>query len=54
MSSDLVRMKNQLKARKGHCTREADKVKAELSSDPVNSRTLISALGRLEAKYSSY
>ena len=52
--SDIVKLRNQLVARKGHCTREANKVKDELSSVSVNTRTLASAIQRLEGKYASY
>ena len=52
--SDIIQKKNQLKARKGHCTREANKVREEMSSDSVNVRTLVGAIQRLEDKYSSY
>ena len=52
--SDIQRMKNQLKARKGHCTREANKVNAEIAATTVNHRTLVSAIQRLESKYLMY
>ena len=52
--SEIQRLKNQLKARKGHCTREANKVKTEMTIGTVNHRTLASAIKRLENKYLSY
>ena len=52
--AEIQRMKNQLRARKGHCTREANKVRTEIAAETVNHRTLVSAIQRLEDKYSSY
>ena len=52
--TDIQRMKNQLKARKGHCTREANKVRTEITAEAVSHRTLLSAIQRLEDKYLSY
>ena len=52
--TNIQRMKNQLKARKGHCIREANKVRTEITAKAVNHRTLVSAIQRLEDKYSSY
>ena len=52
--TDIQRMKNQLKARKGHFTREANKVRTEITAEAVSHRTLLSAIQRLEDKYLSY
>ena len=47
-------LKGSLSARKGHCTREGDRVHAELYAKPVNHKNLISAVERLRAKHLSY
>ena len=52
--TDIQHMKSQLKARKGHCTRDANKVRTEITAEAANHRTLVSAIQRLEDKYSSH
>ena len=43
-----------LRARKGHCTREKDRVNAELNEIPINLKNLESAVERLKSKHLAY
>ena len=51
---EIRTLKGSLSARKGHCTREADRVQTELYAKPVNHKNLISTVEWLRAKHLSY
>ena len=47
-------LKGSLSARKGHCTRERDRVNAELNETRINLKNLESAVERLKIKHLAY
>ena len=47
-------LKGSLSARKGHCTREKDRVNAELNETQINLKNLESAVERLKIKHLAY
>ena len=52
--SEISTKKNQLSARRGHCTRELNKVKQLLINDPINVLDLTNTLKHLEVKHVLY